>query len=367
MALAISEAGHIYIGSDSKTIRVWKLPGFEEFGRLKSSYGGVSAILVSSEDRLVFTSHSDNKVRIWRSNPIHSRKGTLPSLKDCLIETCINRPMAIVMRATTISSKSITSNAAYRHKHVGAITCLAYNSLSKLLYSSSWDKTVMVWSICDMKCVETIMAHDDRVNAVVVGPDELLFTGSDDSTVKIWRRSLGGGCSHGLVLKLQLQFSAVKSLVMSGEVEESYILYVGCSDGQVHYWMKGELSGHMNYCGCLRGHSEAVLCLAVIDQIVISGSADTSIRVWRRSSDRLAFHCCVAILTGHTAPVKGVVVRMEDYRCVVYSGDLDGSAKQWLVWKEGCVGGDGAGRSGFVVNDGGSSWADYCEISRFSG
>ncbi|KAL5973428.1 Mitochondrial fission protein [Asimina triloba] len=319
-ALAISDAGYLYVGSESLSIRVWNHPNLQESSKLRSSHGSIGAIVVSSEDGLIFSSHSDYKVRMWEG-PFHIRKGTFPSLKDRLVEKCFSRPMA-----------ALTSNPIDKLKHTGTITSLAYNSLAKLLYSASSDKTVKVWSVCDMKCVETIRAHNDNVNAVAVGPDELLFTGSDDSTVKIWRRSLGGSYHHVLLLKLHLQSCAVKALAVSREGEDGYILYAGCSSGHVKYWVKGELSGHMSYCGTLRGHNQAVLCLAAVDKMVISGSADTRIRVWKRSSDGLALHRCVAVLEGHVAPVKGVAAKMEnEHGCVVYSGALDGSTKKWLV------------------------------------
>ena len=55
------------------------------------------------------------------------------------------------------------------------------------MYSASSDKTVKVWKVSESKCVETIEAHIEAVNAVVVRHDGLLFTGSDDNTVKVWR------------------------------------------------------------------------------------------------------------------------------------------------------------------------------------
>lgn len=361
-SLAVSDSSLVYLGSDSKYIRVWKLPGFGEYGRLRSGSSVVKTLLVSSEDGLLFSAHSDNKIRVWETRPAHRRKGTLPSLKDRFTETCLHRPKSFLVGSSSSSNQSRYDKLA----HSGEITSLAYNAMGKFLYSASMDKTVKVWSIGAMKCVETIRAHDDHVNAIALGPDGLLFTGSDDMTVKIWRRSLGGDRSHGLVLNLHVQNSPVKALTLGqeGETEETYLLYAGCSDGYVHYWRKGELSGHMSYCGYLRGHSHAVLCLSSVEKLVVSGSADTSIRVWSRSSEGMAAHTCIATLSGHIGPVKGVVANLsDDDGCLVYSGSLDGSVKLWWVWREG-GGGDGGGGEGIVGDQRGSSWADYFEISR---
>lgn len=330
----------------------------------------MKAILVSSDDGLIFSAHSDNKIRVWGSSPAHARKGTLPSFKDCLIKTYWSLPKTLLIRRTPSTNINSKGSTTYNKiKHSSTITSMAYNPLGKLLYSASLDRTIKVWSIGEMKCIETIQAHDDDVNALVLGSDGLLFSGSDDATVKVWRKSLRRDCYHGLILNLQVQHSPVKALALSCEEEraENHILYAGCSDGYVHYWKKGELSGYMNYCGYLRGHSHTVLSLAAVDTMVISGSADTSIRVWRRSTDGLAYHQCVAVLSGHIAPVKGVAAKVEDdHGCLVYSGSLDGSVKLWWVWRGGCRSG-GESRGGFVGDEEVSSWADYFEISRTFG
>ncbi|KAG8044346.1 hypothetical protein GUJ93_ZPchr0820g22890 [Zizania palustris] len=85
----------------------------------------------------------------------------------------------------------------------------------------------------------------------------------------------------------------------------------------------------------LRGHKMAVLCLAVTGRVVVSGSADRTISVWRREEG--ANHARLAVLTGHTGPVKCVAMDEEDAtaadghrRWVVYSGSLDGSVKKTL-------------------------------------
>ncbi|KAI7990004.1 Protein JINGUBANG [Camellia lanceoleosa] len=43
-----------------------------------------------------------------------------------------------------------------------------------------------VWRVLNSKCMESIHVHDDTVNAVVVGFDGLVFTGSAGGSVKIW-------------------------------------------------------------------------------------------------------------------------------------------------------------------------------------
>jgi hypothetical protein len=67
----------------------------------------------------------------------------------------------------------------------------------------------------------------------------------------------------------------------------------------------------------------------------VSGSADRTLCVWRRDG---AEHVSLAVLAGHTGPVKCVAMDEEeaagssaDWRFVVYSGSLDGSVKVWRL------------------------------------
>lgn len=72
---------------------------------------------------------------------------------------------------------------------MGPITSLAINISDNILYSASVDKTVKVWRISDLKCIENIPAHSEPINAIVVADDGILYTASDDATVRVWRRN----------------------------------------------------------------------------------------------------------------------------------------------------------------------------------
>ncbi|KAK6252604.1 hypothetical protein QUC31_014324, partial [Theobroma cacao] len=124
--------------------------------------------------------------------------------------------------------------------HVDTVSALAISIDCSLLYSALWDRTFKVWRTSDFKCLESVQnAHDDAMNAIVLSKDGFVYTGSADKTFKV---------------------------------------------------------------GALRGRTKAILCLAVVMDLTCSGSADETVRIWRRGTDKS--YSCLAVLEGHRRPVK---------------------------------------------------------------
>ncbi|PSR70400.1 WD40-repeat-containing domain protein [Actinidia chinensis var. chinensis] len=218
-------------------------------------------------------------------------------------------------------------------RHMGPISSLAINVSDEILYSASFDKTVKVWRISDHKCIETIQAHSEPINAIVVADDGVLYTASDDATVRVWRRNFcSGDRAHSLTVTLPAKYSPVKALTLSCD---GGVLYGGCTDGYIHYWHRGWFSGQLQHGGELQGHTHAVMCLASVGNYVVSGSADSTSRVWVREPD--GQYSCVAVLQGHRGPIRcvaafhGSAAEESEDGCTVCTGSIDGVLKVWRV------------------------------------
>ncbi|KAK4426340.1 protein JINGUBANG [Sesamum alatum] len=327
----VREEGHIYslaaagdllyTGSESKNIRVWK--NQKEFSSFKSNSGLVKAIVIA--DELIFTGHQDGKIRIWKVSQkdpsIHKRIGALPTFK-AKVKSSLNPSHYVEVKKHR--------NAIWI-KHMDAISCLGLSEDKSLLYSASWDRTFKVWRISDSKCLESVNSHDDAVNSILSGFDGQVFTGSADGTVKVWRRQMEekGMTKHVLSQTLLKQECAVTALAINPSAS---ILYCGSSDGHVNFWERDKFLAHG---GVLRGHKLAVLCLTTVGNLVLSGSADNNICVWRREG---AGHVSLSVLVGHGGPVKCLAVEQKDAhwqggerQYTVYSGSTDKSVKIWKV------------------------------------
>ncbi|KAF8400852.1 hypothetical protein HHK36_014155 [Tetracentron sinense] len=303
----------IFTGSESRHIRVWRQPECVERGYIKASSGEVRAILAYGN--LLFTTHGDYKVRAWNlsvSENFRSKKiTTLPRQSSFLLFPRTNT-----------------------HQHKDCVSCLAYYHEEGLLYTGSWDKTVKVWRVYDKKCVDSFVAHEDNVNAIVVNQEDgCVFTCSSDGSVKIWRRVYDES-SHILTMTLKSNPSPVNALALSSSPPNACFLYSGSSDGFINCWEKEKMSVRFNHGGFLQGHRFAVLCLVAIKKLVFSGSEDTTIRVWRREEGS-CFHTCLAVLDGHSGPVRCLAASLETEEAVmgflVYSASLDQTFKVWSV------------------------------------
>ncbi|WVZ59855.1 hypothetical protein U9M48_009948 [Paspalum notatum var. saurae] len=359
---SLAVAGDVlYTGTDSETVRVWR--DGRELARLRTGSGLVKAVVVSRDGR-VFTGHQDGKVRVWRADAddpaVHRRLGSLPALGDLLLSAVVN-PSSYVQRGGLAGRRR---RAAVWLRHSDAVSCLSLDEPAGLLYSASWDRTLKVWRLADSRCLESLPAHADAVNTVAAaGFGGLVLTGSADGTVKAWRREehdlhAGGGTRHVLerVLREGGEDGAATAVAACAEARA---VYVGASDGLVTCWRWGwgldDGGEPPRRAGVLAGHGGmAVMCLAVSGRVVASGSADGTVCVWRRDDDHrgpqpsynLSSHVRLAVLAGHTGPVKCVAVAADDEdrgyadddgderRFVVYSGSLDGSVKVWRLSEE---------------------------------
>jgi WD40 repeat protein len=59
------------------------------------------------------------------------------------------------------------------------------------VYSGSADTTIRVWSPDDGALLQTLTGHTVMVLALAVGPDGKVFSGSNDQTIRVWSGDTG--------------------------------------------------------------------------------------------------------------------------------------------------------------------------------
>ncbi|OWM76144.1 protein JINGUBANG [Punica granatum] len=309
--------GHLLYAASSHIVDVYDavtLAHLESFNAGGPSSGSVKSVGFSNGK--VFTAHQDSKIRVWRltESKQHRLVTALPTVND-RVRRCILPKNYITVR---------------RHKkllwieHADAVTGLAVHE--GLVYSISWDKSLKIWSGPNLRCVESVRAHHDAVNAVAVAGDGTVYTGSADRNIRVWAKPPGEK-QHGLVATLEKHRSAVNALALSSD---GSVLFSGSCDRSILVWEREDSANHMVVTGALRGHDKAILCLINVSDLLLSGSADRTVRIWRRGAD--GRFCCLAILEGHRKPVKSLVAVSDGKGPIhVFGGSLDGEIKVWQV------------------------------------
>jgi len=193
--------------------------------------------------------------------------------------------------------------------HRGCVRCLADLGDDRIA-SGSWDATIRIWNVSKLTCDQVLEGHRDRVRVLATLDERTFASGSWDRTVRVWRLS---GAQWSCLHILHGHTGRVWALLAL----DGLTLASGSWDAEVRVW-----SAEHGVClRQLRGHTDAVMCLAWSSgrNCLISGSQDHSLKVWTVTA-------CKRTLEGHTKGVKCLVL-LDDDR--VASGSYDSSLRVW--------------------------------------
>ncbi|KAL3639513.1 hypothetical protein CASFOL_017420 [Castilleja foliolosa] len=317
----------LYTGSSDRVIHIWKcssqnyLSEHENVNTVVAGKGAIKALIVSS-DKLI-SAHQDHKIRVWKIDRIDkiTQIATLPTLSDRALRVLVPKSHIQIRRHKTCT---------WVH-HIDTVSALALSSDGSLIYSVSWDRTLKIWRTIDFQCLQSVTnAHDDAINAIALSKNGHVYTGSSDRKIKVWKQNPGEK-SHSLVGTLDKHRSGINALALSAD---GAVLYSGGSNGSILVW-RDVGSGDMEVVGALRGHTSSILCLTVVSELVCSGSADSTVRIWRRVG---ISYSCLSVLEGHKGPVKCIDAAFDHCSSdgvqlyLLYSASLDCDIKVWKIF-----------------------------------
>ncbi|XP_077236672.1 transducin/WD40 repeat-like superfamily protein [Tasmannia lanceolata] len=314
----------LYSGSSDNEIRIWNIESNTNSGHVVAAGKSATKSIVILRDKL-FTAHQDHKIRVWQiDNQNYKLLATLPTLKDRLLRYLPPKNHVQVRRH---------KKCTWVH-HVDTISALAISKDGCTLYSVSWDRTLKIWRTSDFRCLESVInAHDDAINALAVSGDGFIYTGSADTKIKVWNK-LCGEKKHSLVATLEKHRSAINGVALTSD---GSVLYSGACDRSIVVWERESGASHMVVVGALRGHVKAILCLTMVSDMVCSGSADKTVRIWKRGVDK--GYSCLAVLEGHRGPIKCLAAAVDPHTRtpsgitshLIYSGSLDCDIRVWQL------------------------------------
>ena len=145
---------------------------------------------------------------------------------------------------------------------------VAFSSDGRMVAAGGRCGTLRVWNVADGSVVSEVKAHRQRVRSLQFTADDQLISASDDRMVKIVDPR-GGTVESSLPRQASKLFSAQ---LLPGD-----LLAVGGSDNQIRVW---DLATGQEV-GILKGHTGTVSSLTFGHGMLVSGSFDTQVRIWR--------------------------------------------------------------------------------------
>lgn len=257
--------GRIVSGTDDNTLIIWEPKGKELI--LSGHNDFIVSILVFPDGKRI-ASLTDGDIKIW-----DTQSG------DCLV--------TIEMGYDFLSAMAILND--------------------DLIVSGSHDNTLKIWDARTDELQSTLEGHTSSIRSIAVLPDKIVSL--TDENIKMWDfqgkciLTLQGDEKHGEVLKVLPNGMFVTSVYTD----------------IVKIW--DPVPNGRNF--ILRGHTDEIVCLIILkDGRIVTGSKDTTLRVWNYNKPGKK----VLILTGHTKIVTDVRELPNGY---IVSGSIDSTLRIW--------------------------------------
>ena len=183
-----------------------------------------------------------------------------------------------------VTAESQTKNVTTKYRatyvspagHFGDVNAVAM--VGDIIVTGSEDATVKVWNRVSGKLQTTLVGHTAGVTEVAI-TDNTIISSSQDGTIRFWDLTTG---EEKQILKEHN--AAVDAISLS---KDGTILVSGSGDETIKVWDLSNLSTGKSL-KTLKGHSAPIYSVAISEnnQIIVSGSGDKTIKVWDLASDK---------------------------------------------------------------------------------
>lgn len=258
-AVKIAPTGEVVIGGvDDGDLCVWHAVEGQLMAALRSPSNGADPIIFSPDGELVAAGGVDHLIRVWSA------------ANGACLQTM--------------------------HGHTGTLYALALSADNTLLASGAADAFVYVWDVRTGRLLQHLAGHEHGIEALAFSPDgTVLASGSSDHTIRLWdiNRVTGQG---QLTSTLHGHAREVGALAFSGDGTQ---LASGDHGGALRVW---DLKTQACLLTLPNAHTSImrVLRFQPRGQLLASGNADQTVRLWSPSGELLY------TLAGHTHEVRSL-------------------------------------------------------------
>ncbi len=209
--------------------------------------------------------------------------------------------------------------------HSDWVRSLAFSSDSKLLISSSNDKTVRVWDVETKQLKHLLIGHNKRVKAIGISPDgQHIISGAVNSKIKLWETTKlsekqTSECYKTLSIS-STELTLVNSLPIS---PDSKLFATGNGNGKIKLW--DVKTGKWK--DTFQGHSSSVFALVFSGdgQTLVSGSYEKNIKIWGINGDFTQLRHLISY--AHLSSILSLAISPDNQ--ILVSAGQDSTIKRW--------------------------------------
>eukprot|EP00743_Colponemidia_sp_Colp-15_P004113 GILK01004441.1.p1 GENE.GILK01004441.1~~GILK01004441.1.p1 ORF type:complete len:508 (+),score=120.75 GILK01004441.1:51-1526(+) len=197
------QASHLLSGSDDGTVCIWRASDWELLHKLKGHRGGILSLSIHPSGKLALSVGKDRCLKLW--NLLTGR---------CAYTNNLDRDLDLVMWSPKGDRYALSSASE-----------------------------VMIYDVESAEVVARLK-HERRVSALAFLSDELLLTGGDDGSVRMWHLSVVAEKKNWLLSRVIALFQGhqarIRSIVpmRTSQTQDGVAPFFasGASDGRVRVW-----------------------------------------------------------------------------------------------------------------------------------
>ncbi len=196
--------------------------------------------------------------------------------------------------------------------HRGGVVSLLVANNGKQLISSGADRIIKIWDLKTGSIIQSFEAHQHPITALDVLGQRLV---QGDANGNIFLFDLA---KTEQLASFKAVDGPIRAVAFAGRGND---LLTGSHQGELDYWdyrggeyLREEMRG--------QAHRENIRSIVTHQRYFVTGSADNSVKLWRRSRKRL-----IRTYLSHTGPVNALALSPKAYRLA--SGSSDDTIKIW--------------------------------------
>jgi WD40 repeat protein/DNA-binding Xre family transcriptional regulator len=322
----------IVTASEDQTVRVWNVDTEQCLQIITTHINWVLSVALSPDGRTLVTASDGEKVKFWDLASGECIK-TLPGYSSyvwAVVFSPDGKTLATGSEDKTVKLWDFITGECLQtlHEHSDRVWLVAFNPDGQSLVSVDENQTMKLWDLHTGQCLRTVDGYSNWILSVAFSPDgQLMATGSEDQQVRLWDvntgqclRTLQGHTN--LISSVSFAPQKIDGYAITQTQHQSQILASGSDDATIKIW--DQSSGE-----CLQtlwGHSSWVhtVSFSPDGKLLASGSRDKTVKIWDWYTGE-----CLHTLVGHSDRVQ--TIAFSSCGKILASGSNDRTIKLWDV------------------------------------